>query len=303
MSKDSGDFMLIASGPTRHAPFLAGWQEYKDHLRKYMRRQPGWTDVYSGPRKGEMQGWCRLSDRDEAELVYDTFIKSRGVLVHLFETPRSSSDYKMLTCNCWAYFPDIAEGSHSPRRSGIDVGGVNQMLGRGCTVSTPRYAAPATSMYQYAAYTQNYTNPQAYRVDAAAAQLAAMQIAAPQAPVYSTSSNGMPVNVRHGAMLTEARGIFIQNLNFSVGPSELNSLLSTVGRPVESKLHKDSRTGQFRGTATAKFATKEEAEYAAYYLNRRQHLGMTLHVRLDTEKTVVGHVEPVIANGSTVSSV
>jgi RNA recognition motif-containing protein len=84
-----------------------------------------------------------------------------------------------------------------------------------------------------------------------------------QMPVYSASTHGMPVNVRHGAVLTEARGIFIQNLSYKCTLSDLYSLLLTVGQPVDHKLIRDRRTGVFKGAATAAFASKEAAQHAA----------------------------------------
>ncbi|KAI8937770.1 hypothetical protein NX059_005469 [Plenodomus lindquistii] len=102
-------------------------------------------------------------------------------------------------------------------------------------------------------------------------------VLAPQPPVYSTSTNGMPVNVRGGAVLTEARGIFIRNLSYKATLDDLNKLLYTVGIPVDSQLLRDPRTGVFKGLATARFGSKEEAQYAATYLNGREHMGMSLH--------------------------
>lgn len=69
------DFLLVVSGTTRYAPYLTGWQEFKDHLRKVVKEQPGWADVYSsqGQRRGEMQGWCRLKDREDADAVYSAY--------------------------------------------------------------------------------------------------------------------------------------------------------------------------------------------------------------------------------------
>jgi RNA recognition motif-containing protein len=114
----------------------------------------------------------------------------------------------------------------------------------------------------------------------------------------------MPVNVGSGAMLTEARGIFIKGLSYQAKPNDVNALLSKVAIPVEVKLHKDSRSGQFRGSATAKFATKEEAVAVVNSLGRTVHMGKTIEVRLDTERTVVGQTQgPVIVNGSTFSRV
>jgi hypothetical protein len=57
--------------------------------------------------------------------------------------------------------------------------------------------------------------------------------ALPAPPIYSTSTNGMPVNVRGRAVLTEARGIFVRNLSYKWTPEDLNGLLlQTVGYPI-----------------------------------------------------------------------
>jgi hypothetical protein len=69
-----GDFLLVVSGSTRSAPYLAGWQEFKDHIRKVVKEQPGWVDVYSSQsqHRGEVQGWARLRDREDADAAYST---------------------------------------------------------------------------------------------------------------------------------------------------------------------------------------------------------------------------------------
>lgn len=69
-----GDFLLVISGLIRHAPYLTGWQEFKDHIRKVVKEQPGWVDVHSSQsqRRGEMQGWARLRDRDDADAAFST---------------------------------------------------------------------------------------------------------------------------------------------------------------------------------------------------------------------------------------
>lgn len=112
------------------------------------------------------------------------------------------------------------------------------------------------------------------------------------------NASGMPVNVRGGAVLTEARGIFIRNLSYKATPDDLNRLLYTVGSPVDSQLLRDSRTGVFKGVATARFGSKDEAFHAATQLNGREHMGMTLQVRMDADTTVVGRAEPMVVNGS-----
>jgi hypothetical protein len=71
---EEGDknFLLVVSGTTRYAPYLTGWQEFKDHLRKVVKEKLGWADVYSsqGQRRREMQGWCCLKDGEDADAVY-----------------------------------------------------------------------------------------------------------------------------------------------------------------------------------------------------------------------------------------
>jgi hypothetical protein len=67
-----GDFLLVVAGSIRSAPYLTGWQEFKDHMRKVVREQPGWIDVYASQSQcvGEMQGWCRLKDREDTDVAY-----------------------------------------------------------------------------------------------------------------------------------------------------------------------------------------------------------------------------------------
>jgi hypothetical protein len=78
LKEGDDDFLLVISGTTRYAPYLTGWQEFKDHLRKVVKEQLGWAKVYlsQGQQRGEMQGWCRLKDREDADAVYSTCFTS-----------------------------------------------------------------------------------------------------------------------------------------------------------------------------------------------------------------------------------
>jgi hypothetical protein len=214
------------------------------------------------------------------------------MLVHVWETCRSSEGFRILRCNCSSVFPEVSEGAHSAGRCGIDLGRVGHQTSGGgrptYSTLTPQYM-PAQPLYGYA-----YTTTQVYNIPAPYPSYASPA----QIPLYSTNSYGMPVNIRNGAVLTEARGIFIQNLNFRCSPSDLHSLLLTVGQPVDYKLIRDSRTGTFKGHATASFGSQEQAQRAAYYLNRVEHMGMTLTVRMDKETTAVGKTGPPLIVGS-----
>ena len=219
------------------------------------------------------------------------------MLVHVWQTRRSSDGFRLMKCNCSVHFPGLADGQHSAGLCGIDISRVNQLGGK------PYAAAPA----QYMAVPQGYSYPvypatTSYAIQPIYAtrmpQMQPMQPLVVQPPVYSASNSGMPVNIRDGAVLTESRGIFIQNLSYKVSSDELKNLLYTVGRPVDCKVHQD-RSGVSKGVATAKFASTHEAQFAVTHLNRKPHRGMTLKVRLDQDTTVVGQVgPPLVVNGS-----
>jgi hypothetical protein len=209
------------------------------------------------------------------------------MLVHVWETCRSSEGFRILRCNCSALFSEVPDGSHSAGRCGIDLGRVSNLTGgaRATYPTTAPQYLPAQPIYGYGyPTTQSYSVPAMYPSYAPPAQV----------PVYSTNTYGMPVNVRNGAVLTEARGIFIQNLSYKCSLSDLYSLLLTVGQPVDYKLIRDHRTGVFKGLATATFGSQDLAQRAAYYLNRVEHMGMTLSVRMDKETTAVGQTAPLI---------
>lgn len=211
--------------------------------------------------------------------------------MHVWETCRSSEGFRMLKCNCSSRFPEVPEGSHSVGQCGIDLGRVSHLTGggRGSNSMSISQYMPVQPVYGY-----GYPAAQAYSTSTVYSGYAAPT----QMPVYSASTHGMPVNVRHGAVLTEARGIFIQNLSYKCTLSDLYSLLLTVGQPVDHKLIRDRRTGVFKGAATAAFASKEAAQHAAHYLNRVEHMGMTLSVRMDKETTAVGQAGPPLIVGS-----
>ncbi|CAI6336105.1 unnamed protein product [Periconia digitata] len=296
----SGDYLLVASGLAHEAPYLVGWQEFKDHIRKTVKEQPGWTHVTpaQGQRTGEMQGWCRLKDKEDADAVYNTFARSRGILVHVFSTSLRGGQFEMMRCNCINQFPDVGDRGHSSRRSGIDVNSVNQTFGSRCAVSKAQYApAVIPTSYSYGHY---YQSPQYAPVAAMYPAYPTYQVqpTAPPLPAYSQSTSGLPVNLSRGAAITEARGIYIQGLNYSARSSDLWALFAETGlRPIEAKVIKDSR-GASKGAATAQFSSKNEALEGIQRLHRTPHMGKTLNVRLDVESTVVGRIDPLVVDGT-----
>lgn len=190
---------------------------------------------------------------------------------------------------------------------------MNQFVGKSLGVDTPQYLAPNPSAYQYPlspptyshsgyASASAYTPAPAYATTSAYAYAynsAQMQQSVPQ-PVYSTSTSGLTVDISHGGMLTQARGVFISNINYKASKNDVRQLICATGaRPLEITPHKDPKSGSFKGTATAKFSTKEEAQLVVRGLDGRQHMGLTLRARGDLDTTVVGSLQaPLIVNGS-----
>ncbi len=128
-------------------------------------------------------------------------------------------------------------------------------------------------------------------------------------PSYGSNekpTNEKPVNVTHGAVLTEARGVFVSNLNFTVNSSDLTATMRTAGNVVQCKLFRDSRTGRSKGTGTVLFSRAFEARAAVSMLNNTEFMGLRIRVRLDKEQTTVAEAstyvsqaQPVIVDGST----
>lgn len=215
------------------------------------------------------------------------------MLVHVWQTRRSNDGFRLMKCNCSVHF-QLPEGAHSPGLCGIDIGRVNQLGNKSYGMPQAQYM-PVQPGYSYPTYssTTSYAIQPVYSTHAPP-----MVPVVAQPPLYSASNSGMPVNIRDGAILTEARGIFIQNLSYKVGSDELKNLLFTVGRPVDCKVHRD-RSGVSKGVATAKFGSTHEAQLAVAHLNCKPHRGMTLKVRLDQDTTAVGQVgPPLVVNGS-----
>lgn len=234
---------------------------------------------------------------------------------------------KLLRCNC----PDVFPGApnHSPSLSSIDFSRIQfpnpvpTVLQQTPIITSPPLAtayvvnaysvapmAPLTSAIAAGpVYPTQYlatptTLAQAYySVPAPVPPLNMLAYPHPQppGPVYSPAGpNGMLVNVSNGAVMTESRGIFIGNLNYQIKQHELESLIKkAVGddaKPIRCDINKDARTGRPKGSATALFASKEQAQLAIQKLNGKRHMGLKLICRPD--KTTTTLAEPVIVNGS-----
>lgn len=312
--------MLIVSASLSRAPFLAGWQEFKDELRKATSRQPGWTDVKDKDKTGlEKEGWCRIDQRDDAERAYERFAKKKHILVHLFRTSRRNSDYRLLKCNCGRVFTIIGnDNGHSRHLSGLHQGSVNEFMAQHTSLAAPNTtlpqymaAPPQVPMYSYSGYHQPlvyspYQAPPAqnmYRAHTYPAPVPVYQSSTYTVPQYMpqyTSSTGLPANGKEGIVLTESRGVVLTNLSCNTTYDQLDGLLFQIRQPLERNLHTDNRAKNRRGHATAQYACERHAREVVARLNNTEFLGRIISVRLDTDTVVTAEPQgpPVIAIGT-----
>jgi RNA recognition motif-containing protein len=119
-------------------------------------------------------------------------------------------------------------------------------------------------------------------------------------PLYTRNDNGLSVNVSHGAIQSERRGVHITGLKGGITRSDLKKLLGKAGNALQYDLHTDGISNQPKAYAIAFFATAEEARHAIRYLNNYEYRGMKLKARAARDlPTVEQAVQPVIVNGST----
>lgn len=133
-----------------------------------------------------------------------------------------------------------------------------------------------------AQYAQWY---QAYQ--AQLARQAPMQQQATPVAHYGTSASGLPVNMRNGGAITEARSVFVGKLNYKAEESEVEAHFARAGRVLSCKIQRDPRDRKSRGNAKIEYGSTEEAAKAVQYFNKTEFMNMTLHVRLDRDTTTV----------------
>ncbi|KAI9763192.1 MAG: hypothetical protein M1840_000858 [Geoglossum simile] len=110
----------------------------------------------------------------------------------------------------------------------------------------------------------------------------------PQAvPLYVNAPNGTPINLTHGAVQTEARGIFIGGLPYEAEWQELKDRLKAAGNVIRCEVPKRSNDGRGKGYATALFSSHEEAKAAVQMFHDTEFKGRTIRVKLDAQKTTM----------------
>jgi RNA recognition motif-containing protein len=78
--------------------------------------------------------------------------------------------------------------------------------------------------------------------------------------------------------------VYVANLPFKAGESELKALFSKAGSVMSVQIVKDRQTGQPRGIAFVEMSTQWEGRRAASMLNRTDFMGKNLLVKEATEK-------------------
>ena len=78
--------------------------------------------------------------------------------------------------------------------------------------------------------------------------------------------------------------VYVANLPFQTGESELKSLFSKAGSVMSVRIVKDRQTDQPRGIAFVEMSTQWEARRAVSMLNRTDFMGKNLLVKEATER-------------------
>lgn len=103
-------------------------------------------------------------------------------------------------------------------------------------------------------------------------------------------------------MRTEARGIFIQGLDYKIRSEEVRALFSKAGKIVKCTLQTDSR-GNSKGVARIEYASMAEAQLAVQTFSGWKWHNRVLKIRLDKEEFVVNDDARTMPSGSKSSDV
>ncbi|KAF3903757.1 hypothetical protein ABW20_dc0101486 [Dactylellina cionopaga] len=126
--------------------------------------------------------------------------------------------------------------------------------------------------------------------------------AIPPTPVFINNAAGVPVNLSHGGVQTESRGIFIGNLPYNTHWRDLRTFLGPAGTIIRCDVpRKPNNKG--RGYATVLFASAGDAERACEMFNGTMYQGRQIRVRLDTyANTKSAEAGATVASASTDSA-
>jgi len=105
----------------------------------------------------------------------------------------------------------------------------------------------------------------------------------PPSQIAHTNADGTPINLSRGAVPTEARGVFIHELNYDATCADVANLMRQAGKVDRCDINTHTSTTRSRGSATATFCGVEEANRAVEMFNGTMFMGRRIRVRLDRE--------------------
>ncbi|KAI9870003.1 MAG: hypothetical protein M1830_004844 [Pleopsidium flavum] len=101
--------------------------------------------------------------------------------------------------------------------------------------------------------------------------------------IIHTNVDGTPINVSRGAVPTEARGVFIHELNYNATCADVANMMRQAGRVDRCEMNTYTSTAKSRGSASATFHNVEEAGRAVEMFDGTLFMGRKIRVRLDRE--------------------
>ncbi|KAI6791696.1 hypothetical protein KC332_g17664 [Hortaea werneckii] len=210
--------------------------------------------------------------------------------------PASPASYSMSPATTYSQRPAPAPNPTLALTATTQAALVHAMSNMQISSQDPRLQDPRWIAYFQQQYTQ-----------AARAQTTASQQQS-RLPVYTMSPSGTPINMTHGHVKTEARGIFVSGLNFDARAKEVEALFSQAGPITKCDLPKNPSTGKLKGNAMIQYASAASAQKAIDMFHKQMYMSMELRVRRDKEAIPVSsppsaaqarkNAEPIIVNGS-----
>lgn len=242
------------------------------------------------------------------------------LLVHRFDA--SGSQPVLVQCNCFERLPGTT--GHCSKSSPIDNTKVAEYLflpeATHASIQALHYPVPSMMPVVYAI-------PPIYQ----GAQMAPSLPASPQTQAYSRIGsaysysvtpggyqiinpnsqavrNGLTIQqypsaarvMEHG-VLTEARGVFVSDLDFDTTRQILEKHIRQIADPISVDMPMDARKhGKCKGHAVVRFRSAEDADMVIKQLSGSTLLNRKIKLRHDKERVVIETRNPCIVNGSQV---
>ena len=114
------------------------------------------------------------------------------------------------------------------------------------------------------------------------------------APLQRTHHNqdGTPIDLGRGAVSTESRGVFIQNLNYKATAADLTNLMKVAGHIVRCEIKSHPATGKPQGVAVVTFASSINASTALEMFDGTYFMGRQITVRRDRVDQAITNQQP-----------